>query len=166
VCGRAVAPAPDGYPPSTHTTEEETVADHVAVAETEIDAPPERVWTALTNPKQIEKYMFGSKVETDWQPGSRIVWKGEYEGRKYEDHGEILEADPGHRLELTHFSPLGGREDAPENYHTIVYELEQHSGGTRVRLSQDNNPTREQADRSRSTWEQMLAGLKEVVEKG
>ena len=40
------------------------MADHLAVAETEIDASPDEVWTALTDPEQIEKYMFGSKVET------------------------------------------------------------------------------------------------------
>jgi uncharacterized protein YndB with AHSA1/START domain len=139
--------------------------DHIAVAETEIEASPAEVWKALTDPKQIEKYMFGSKVETDWRPGSRIVWKGEYDGKQYEDHGEILEVDPGHRLKLTHFSPLSGGKDAPENYHTLVYELEQNADKTRIRLSQDNNSTEDQADQSKSTWERMLSGLKEVVEK-
>lgn len=73
------------------------MSDHIAVAETETDASPDQVWTALTDPKQIEKYMFGSKLETDWKPGSRIVWKDEYDGKQYEDHGEILEVDPGPR---------------------------------------------------------------------
>jgi uncharacterized protein YndB with AHSA1/START domain len=145
---------------------EEIVADHVAVAETEIDASPDRVWTALTNPKQIEKYMFGSKVETDWKPGSPIVWRGQYDGKQYEDHGEILEVDPGHRLKLTHFSPLSGAEDTPENYHTLLYEIEQVSDTTRIRLSQDNNSTVVQAKQAKSTWEKMLSGLKELVENG
>jgi uncharacterized protein YndB with AHSA1/START domain len=138
----------------------------MAIAEIEIDASPDQVWTALTDPKQIEKYMFGSQVEADWTPGSRIVWKGEYEGKQYEDHGEILEVEPGHRLKLTHFSPLGGAEDTPENYHTIVYEIDQNGGTTHVRLSQDNNATVEQADQSTRTWEKMLSGLKDVVESG
>ena len=142
------------------------MTDHIAVAEAEIDASPDQVWTALTDPEQIEKYMFGSKVETDWKPGHRIVWKGEYDGKRYEDHGQILEVDPGHRLKLTHFSPLSGAEDAPENYHTIVYELEPVADRTRIRLSQDNNSTEQQADQSKSTWEKMLSGLKEVVENG
>ena len=47
---------------------------HVAVAEIQIDASPARVWSALTTPAEIEQYMFGSRVETDWEPGSRIVW--------------------------------------------------------------------------------------------
>ena len=52
--------------------------------------------------------MFGSEVETDWEPGSRIVWRGKYAGMSYEDHGEILEFEPESRLVMTHFSPLSG----------------------------------------------------------
>jgi uncharacterized protein YndB with AHSA1/START domain len=136
----------------------------IATAETEINASRGEVWQALTDPDQIQKYMFGSRVETDWKPGSRITWKGEYEGTKYEDKGEILEVVPERRLKVTHFSPLSGKEDAPENYHTLVYELEENDGTTHVSLSQDNNPSEEAAEHSRANWEKMLAGLKEVVE--
>jgi uncharacterized protein YndB with AHSA1/START domain len=108
--------------------------------------------------------MFGSRVETDWKPGSRITWKGEYEGKKYEDKGEILEVEQERRLKVTHFSPLSGDEDAPENYHTLVYELNENDGNTRVSLSQDNNPSEEAAEHSRANWEKMLSALKEVVE--
>jgi uncharacterized protein YndB with AHSA1/START domain len=142
------------------------MADHVATVEKEIDAPPSKVWTALTDPGQIEKYMFGSHVVTDWKPGSSIVWKGEYEGKKYEDKGEILEVEPERKLKLTHFSPLSGQEDAPENYHTLVYELERRGPKTRLALTQDGNPTEEAAKHSQENWEKMLSGLKEVVEKG
>ena len=139
---------------------------HVATAETEIDASPDQVWSALTDPDQIKQYMFGSEVETDWRPGSPIVWKGEYEGKQYEDKGEIVEIEPERRLKVTHFSPLSGQEDVPENYHTLVYELEEHDGKTRVSLSQDKNPSEEAAEHSRANWEQMLSGLKQVVESG
>jgi uncharacterized protein YndB with AHSA1/START domain len=144
--------------------EEDAMAGHVATAEAEIDAPRSKVWRALTDPDQIQKYMFGSRVETDWKPGSRITWKGEYEGKKYEDKGEILEVVQERRLKVTHFSPLSGDEDAPENYHTLVYELEESDGKTYVSLSQDNNPSEEAAEHSRANWEKMLSGLKEVVE--
>jgi uncharacterized protein YndB with AHSA1/START domain len=140
------------------------MADHIAVAETEIEAAPEDVWVALTDPDEIEKYMFGSRVETDWKPGSEIVWKGEYEGKSYEDRGEILEVRRPTRLRVTHFSPLSGKEDRPENYHTILYELEQAGEGTRIRLSQDRNASAEEAEHSRANWQTMLGGLKETVE--
>ena len=142
------------------------MADHVANATIEIDAPPEEVWTALTDPEQIEKYMFGSQVVTDWQPGSPIAWKGEYEGKKYEDKGEIVEVEQPRRLKLTHFSPLSGEDDRPENYHTVLYELEKQGEKTHVSLSQDNNASEEAAEHSKANWEKMLTGLKEVVETG
>ena len=140
------------------------MANHVATATVEIDAPPARVWTALTDPAEIEKYMFGSHVVTDWKPGSSIVWEGEYEGKRYEDKGEIVEIKAARRLKVTHFSPLSGQDDVPENYHTLTYELEAAGPITRVALSQDNNPTPEAAEHSRANWEKMLSGLKEVVE--
>jgi uncharacterized protein YndB with AHSA1/START domain len=102
---------------------------------------------------------------TDWKPGGRIVWRGEYEGKSYEDHGEILVFEPERRLEMTHFSPLNGEEDVPENYHVLAYELEEVGDATRVKLTQDNNPTPEAAERSQANWERMLAALKSVVEQ-
>ena len=140
------------------------MANHVATATVEIDASPARVWMALTDPAEIEKYMFGSHVVTDWRPGSPIVWEGQYEGKRYEDKGEIVEIKPARRLKVTHFSPLSGQDDVPENYHTLTYELEAAGPVTRVALSQDNNPTPEAAEHSRANWEKMLSGLKEVVE--
>lgn len=136
----------------------------VATTETDIDAPRSKVWQALTDPDQIQKYMVGSRVETDWKQGSPITWKGEYEGKKYVDKGKILEVEHERRLKLTHFSPLSSEEDAPENYHTLVYELEDNDGTTHVSLSQDNNKDEKAAEHSRANWQKMLSGLKEVVE--
>ena len=142
------------------------MADHVATAETEIGASPAQVWAALTDPKLIKKYMFGSLVETDWQQGSPIVWKGEYEGKTYEDKGEILEIETERRLKVSHFSPLSGQEDVPDNYHTLLYELKQNGDKTHISLSQDKNASEEEAERAKGNWEMMLGGLKEVVEGG
>jgi uncharacterized protein YndB with AHSA1/START domain len=141
------------------------MSDYVATAEIDIDASPREVWAAMTDPGQIKEYMFGSHVVTDWKQGSPIVWKGEYEGKKYEDKGEIVEIDPERRLKVTHFSPLSGHEDRAENYHTVLYELEEREGCTHISLSQDNNASEEAAEHSRANWEKMLTGLKQVVER-
>jgi len=141
------------------------MSGHVATAECEIDAPPDKVWRALTEPELIKKYMFGSEVTTDWQPGSPITWKGEFEGREYEDKGEIIAVEPGQRLEVTNFSPLTGQEDRPESYHRVRYELQQTTGGTSVRLTQDNSSSAEEAEHSAANWQMMLDGLKNVVEQ-
>ena len=34
---------------------------------------------------------------TDWEEGSSLVFRGEWEGKAYEDKGTILEAIPGER---------------------------------------------------------------------
>jgi uncharacterized protein YndB with AHSA1/START domain len=141
-------------------------ADYVATAETDINASPAQVWSALTDPEQIKKFMFGTDVQTDWQQGSSIVWKGVYEGKEYEDKGEILEIEQGRRLKVTHFSPLSGQPDVPENYHTLVYELQERGSTTHLTLSQDNNAGEEEAEHSRSMWAMLLAGVKKAVEGG
>ena len=120
------------------------------------------MWAALTEPEQIKQYMFGSHVDTDWQPGSPIVWKGEYEGRTYEDKGEVLEVEAKRRLKVTHFSPLGGRTIHPRTT-TRSSMSSREPGETHVSLSQDNNQSGS-SDHSRANWEQMLDGLKQVVE--
>lgn len=140
------------------------MADHVATAEIDIDATPSQVWAALTDPAQIKKYMFGSEVVTDWQPGSPIVWQGEYEGKPYQDKGEILEIEPEKRMKVTHFSPLTGQPDLPENYHTLNYQLDGRGTVTHVSLSQDNNASEAEAERATDTWKSLLDGLKKAVE--
>ena len=96
--------------------------------------------------------------------GSRIVWKGEYEGKAYEDKGEIVEVVANKRLKVTHFSPLSGQPDLPENYHNLTYELDDRDGKTHLSLSQDRNGSAEEAEHSQKMWHQMLDGVKEVVE--
>jgi uncharacterized protein YndB with AHSA1/START domain len=136
----------------------------VATAHIDIAAPATRVWDALTQPSQIKQYLFGSTVETDWQPGNAITWSGEYDGRPYQDKGEIIAVRAPERLELTHFSAMSGAEDVPENYHRLVYSLTPIEGGTRVELTQDNNPDDEAAAHATANWQTMLEGLKRHVE--
>src|SRR3954468_21279362 len=133
------------------------MAGFVATAAIDIGASPDVVWHVLTSPEQVKKYMFGTALETDWKPGSSISWKGEYEGKPYEDKGEVVTCDPERRLEVTHFSPLSGQEDVPENYHRLTYTLETAGVGTRLTLTQDGNGSQDEADHAQVNWEQMLA---------
>jgi uncharacterized protein YndB with AHSA1/START domain len=140
--------------------------DQVAKVSTVIEAPKEQVWKALTDSDAISQYMFGTKVTTDWTVGSPITWEGEWDGRPYQDRGVVREVRPPQVLEYSHFSPLSGQPDLPENYHTVRIEVVEDGPGTRVTLIQDNNETLESKDHSEGNWQIMLDGLKNVVEKG
>ncbi|MEV6279266.1 SRPBCC domain-containing protein [Nocardia sp. NPDC051832] len=138
---------------------------YVAKAATDISASPDRVWAVLTDPGEIREFMFGADVQTDWQVGSPIVWKGVYEGREYEDKGEILAVEPGRLLKMTHYSPLTGQPDVPENYHTLTYELNGDGATTHLSLSQDNNASADEAAHSRGMWESLVDGVKTAAER-
>lgn len=140
------------------------MAGFVASAEIDIAASPAAVWRALTDPERIKQYFLGATVETDWQPGSAITWSGEYNGHTYRDKGIVLEAQPEARLVITHFSPMSGQPDVPENYHTVTYQLTDKTGGTHLNLTQDNNASPEEVEHSRTTWKSMLEALKQFVE--
>jgi uncharacterized protein YndB with AHSA1/START domain len=129
-----------------------------------VAAPPERVWEALVTPSAIKQYMFGTNVVSDWKEGSPIVWKGEWQGRKYEDKGVIRQFKPRRALQYTHFSPLAGLPDQPEHYHTVTIQLSPEGGSTLVSLTQDNNPTEEARSHSEKNWGLMLEGLKKYLE--
>ncbi|HEY9167700.1 MAG TPA: SRPBCC family protein [Candidatus Kryptonia bacterium] len=138
--------------------------DFVAKKSITINVPISRVWDALVNPKLIKQYMFGTDVVSDWKQGSPIVWKGEWQGKSYEDRGIILRIEPERLIEYTHFSPLSGVPDVPENYHTVTVELSPAAGGVRLSLSQANNPTDEARKHSESNWEMMLKGMRSFLE--
>ena len=135
-----------------------------ANATTTVNAPVADVWRALVDPAAIKQYMFGTTVASTWKKGSPITWKGEWKGRAYEDKGVILQIDPERRLQYSHFSPLTGKPDTPENYHTVTIELAPAQNGTHVSLSQDNNDSEEEREHSTENWDMMLDGLKKHVE--
>ena len=137
----------------------------VARASTTIDAPIGKVWDALVTPKTIKQYMFGTNVTSDFREGSSIVWKGEWEGKSYEDKGVILKFNPEKMLRYSHYSPLSGLPDKPENYHTVTIDLVRQGEQTLIALTQDNNPTEEAKQDSEKNWAMMLAGLKKLLEK-
>ena len=134
-----------------------------------VDARPEEVWAAITSPEMVRTFFMGAEVESDFQVGSPIRFRGEFKGKAYEDKGEILEAAPRKRLSFSHFSPLSGAADRPENYHVVTYDLAPEGDRTRVTLTQSNLEggvkRSDEAHRAEfeKTWASVLEGLSKVV---
>lgn len=137
----------------------------IAKVEIGIDAPIAKVWDALVNAETIRQYMFGANVVSDWEEGHPIVWKGEWQGKVYEDKGVILRLVPERTIEYSHFSPLSGLPDAPENYHNVRISLAEKGIQTILSLSQDNNPTETSREHSEKNWTMMLESLKKLLER-
>jgi uncharacterized protein YndB with AHSA1/START domain len=138
----------------------------VAEKQITINTPAAAVWEALTDPAKVKQYMFGTDMQTDWNVGSPIAWTGEWKGETYEDKGEVLAVEPHKLLQMTHWSPMGGTEDKPENYHTVTYQLAERDAKTILTVRQDNNASQEEADSmAENNWGPVLEGIKKVAEE-
>ena len=130
-----------------------------------INAPAPEVWDALVNPEKIKQYLFGTNAVSDWKAGSPIFYRGEWEGKTYEDKGIILELVPEKLLVNTYWSSMGGLADLPENYQKITYSLDEKEGQTNLTLTQENSISQQNVDHSGENWKMVLGKLKEIVEK-
>lgn len=134
-------------------------------ATTLIHAPGERVWRALTEPALVKQYFFGTDLETTWKVGSELFFRGEWDGKKYEDRGTVLTFEPMRSLSYNYWSAFSGHEDKPELRHVIRFELTDAPDGVRLEIQQSNVDTQEHADHSAKNWQGVLAALKKFVEE-
>jgi len=137
----------------------------IAKASITIKSSTSHVWNALTDPTMIKQYMFGANAISDWKEGSSILWKGEWQGKLFEDKGVILHYEPGQTLQFNHYSPLSGQPDLPENYHTVTIQLSEEGAHTHLTLTQDNNASDQEREHSEQNWNMMLRTLKQLMEK-
>jgi len=137
----------------------------VSKSSTIINAPVNKVWEALTNPSLIKQYLFGTNTITDWKKGSPITYEGEWEGKAYKDKGKIVDIIPEKLLHTTYWSSMSGKEDRPENYNNVLYEVEEQNGGTLVTISQDNIKDEKELEHMNQNWGIVLDSMKKLLEK-
>ena len=140
------------------------MATLTATARALISADRPAVWSVITDSSLMSRAFFGAKVESDWQVGSSITYRGEWEGKSFEDKGEILQVRPNELLQFTHFSPLSGAPDVPENYHTVTFELADHGAATELVITQTNASSPEEQEHSAANWAKVVETVKELAE--
>ena len=135
-----------------------------AKSEISIKAPVSKVWQALTDPAIIKQYLFGTDTVTDWKKGSSITYTGEWQGKPYTDKGKIIDIVPEKLLHTTYLSGNSGKEDKPENYANVVYELKLDGDTTKVSISQDNIDDEAGVEHMKQNWGMVLDGMKKLLE--
>lgn len=131
-----------------------------------IHAPQSAVWEALTNPALIKKYFFGTETKTDWKKGSPITFEGVWEGQAYLDKGTILDIEPGKMVTYNYWSSFSGKEDVPENYANITYDLTEEQGQTVLTIIQDGIADQAALEHSQQNWTSVMNGMIAMVEAG
>ncbi|MEY4723337.1 MAG: hypothetical protein RLZZ324_850 [Candidatus Parcubacteria bacterium] len=131
-----------------------------------VHAPLATVWEALTVPEQVKRYFFGTNLDTTWEVGAPVFFRGEWEGKPYEDRGTIIAFEPMKRLSFNYWSAFSGAPDTPETRQVLAYDVTEKDGGVEVRITQSNAPSQEVADHSAGNWKMVLDGMKKMVETG
>lgn len=129
-----------------------------------IHAPVSKVWDGLTQPELVKQYFFGTTLVTSWQPGSPIYFRGEWDGKPYEDKGTVLKFEPGKMLQYDYLSSWSDLEDRPENYQVITYRVKKKGENTILTIVQSKIDTLEKKIHSAQNWAALMKELKKLME--
>jgi uncharacterized protein YndB with AHSA1/START domain len=150
------------------------MAEAAFVYENEIATTPERLWEALTTGDLTRQYWLDRRIESDWQVGSPVRF---YDGAsdKVTDTGQVLEANPPHRLsytfryEETSSTGVGDRSErgpGDRPFTRVTFELTAlEDDRVRLRLVHDQPEHPEDVQAWREGWAPILANLVGLLEK-
>ena len=131
-----------------------------------IRATAEQVWDAITNPEFTQKYFYGSRIESSFQPGSPYLGLSGDRSETLVD-GEVLEASPPSKL-VTTWRALYDPDTAKEPHTRVSWEI-QPAGDGIVQLTVVHDGLEDAPKTAESVaggWSYVLSGLKTVLETG
>lgn len=130
-----------------------------------ICADSSKVWDAITNPKVIKKYLFGTKVISTWKVGSEIIFEGSWEGKKFRDKGIIEKFEIQKLFQYTYWSIFSGVEDKKENYSLVTFELSGDGKTTKLTVSQKGFADKTLQEHADIGWRTVLQKIKVLLEE-
>jgi uncharacterized protein YndB with AHSA1/START domain/DNA-binding transcriptional ArsR family regulator len=133
------------------------------VFEIYIRTSPERLWEAITDPQIRSKYNFGTRIISDWTPGSRFEMSHE-NAPGLLGEGENLVVEPPRRL-VQSMIALWGDDVKAEGTSRVTWEIE--PVGDSCRLTVTHDQLRDDANAQLyGGWPMILSGLKTWLETG
>ncbi|GGY40796.1 putative transcriptional regulator, ArsR family protein [Streptomyces xanthochromogenes] len=129
---------------------------------TYIEATPEKVWEALTDPETSAAYWGHSNV-SDWQPGS--TWEHRrLDGSGVADVvGTVVESVPPKRLVITWAEPSDDHPDSPS---TVTFDLKPLGGTVQLTVTHENLRDEAEFRQAAGGWSAVLSNLKTYLETG
>jgi len=140
-----------------------------------INAPATKVWEALTKPESTAQWAkeFSSggpefHIESDWQMGSPVEWKGA-DGTVIVE-GNVTALEP---LKLLRFTVFDTRSERPKvgPEDGITFQLSEQNGQTSLHVLQGDFSTipdgngQKYRDKSAETWSRVLPIVKKIAEQ-
>ena len=129
-----------------------------------INATASKVWEALTKPKLVKIWQYGSDLKTDWKVGSEIRFETAWEGKIFEQWGKILDIRTNELIKYSLFAPAPNREDKPENYFIMNYVLTANKEQTKLEIIQEDNRPGAVQEKPQGEENPILQGLKKLAE--
>ncbi|MEV4237780.1 ArsR/SmtB family transcription factor [Nocardia sp. NPDC050408] len=167
----------EANPMSERSEQKIDTAGNAFVYTTYIKTTPQRLWQALTDPAFTNRY-WGASFDTDWQPGSEMVWH-QRDWTSKDPEQIVLESDPYTKLSYTWhtFDPTFATtfdmdpEDvavwAREPRSKVTFELEPHGETVKLTVIHDGfEPGSAVLAGISGGWPSILSSLKSLLETG
>ena len=140
----------------------------------EITADATKVWDVLTKPGETKKYMFGCETVSDWEEGSELLWKADYEGKEMVFvSGYIKNINAPKLLKYSVIDPNAAYPKTPENHLNVTYELAPAEGKTILTVTQDGFENAAEGEKRYNDsynkgegWNPLLVQIKKIAEEG
>jgi|SRR5690349_1384687 len=131
-----------------------------------LNATPERVWEALTHPGMTKQYYYNCEVSSDWNKGSAVRWKGDYQGQQIDVNGEILEIIPGRKIKYSGFDKMVEGDITRRGDIYVTHEIVPHGSKTKLLTTIEHFEGDEtRAEYAAQEWDfEILPRLQSLVE--
>ena len=129
-----------------------------------IQAPPERVWQAITDGDETVRYYYGTRFASSLEPGAELSYA--YADGSIAADGRVLESDPPRRLKMT-FHARWDDEIAADGPVEMSWVLEASGDATRLTVTTSGlKAGSRSAEDFAGGIVYIVSGLKTVLETG
>jgi len=141
-----------------------TMSEPTHIYQTYIKCEPEQAWIAIVDGDLTVNYFYGTRVESDWEPGSTISYT--YPDGSVAADGEVIAIDHGKRVEMTFLARWDPELEAEGPAH-MVWIVETDSGLTRVTVEYyDLDPSSKRLQDFAVGLPYIVGGMKTLLETG